>query len=75
MKLSEFVEAYEDYKSGWIYSDLNSEVSFGCDCGCGGDSYTEENWRQMCDDALKAKREFERWCWDNSIIFDLDDPV
>lgn len=23
------------------------EVRFGCDCGCGGDYYTEEEWDHM----------------------------
>ena len=23
-------------------------VRFGCDCGCGGDFYSEEDWDEMC---------------------------
>lgn len=61
MKLSEFVEAYEDYKSGWIYSDLNSEVSFGCDCGFGDYSCTTE-----------ARDKFEKVCSQLGIEWDYD---
>ncbi len=34
--------------------ERDREVHFGCDCGCGGDSYTYEEWTKMCrvsDDA------------------------
>ena len=74
MKLSEFVEAYEDYKSGWIYSDLNSEVSFGCDCGCGcgGDSYTYESWDAMYSCTTEARDKFEKVCSQLGIEWDYD---
>ena len=32
-------------------------VRFGCDCGCGGDSYTAEEWdegEQLADEAIEA---------------------
>lgn len=25
-------------------------VHYGCECGCGGDSYTEEAWDNICTD-------------------------
>jgi hypothetical protein len=31
--------------------DRRMSVSFGCDCGCGGGSYTIEDWDFMCDRA------------------------
>jgi len=24
------------------------EVRFGCDCGCGGDIYSIDDWEEMC---------------------------
>ena len=30
-------------------SDLSIGVKYGCDCGCGGDSYTAESWDKMVD--------------------------
>lgn len=32
----------------------NSDVHFGCDCGCGGDSYSSEEWEQAGEDEQTA---------------------
>jgi hypothetical protein len=48
MNLTDLIKAAEDYEQNVIYSDLNMEVRFGCDC-CGGDFYTHESWTKMCD--------------------------
>ena len=35
--------------------ERRQSVRFGCDCGCGGDSYTGEEWDEMCDQADEAR--------------------
>lgn len=30
-------------------------VRFGCDCGCGGNSYSSEQWDEMCREADEAE--------------------
>lgn len=51
MKASELYSIVSDFEHYYLHSDLNMEVHFGCDCGCGGDSYTEESWDRMCNAA------------------------
>lgn len=36
-----------------------SSVIYGCDCGCGGDSYTLDEWMEFCENARKAKTKLE----------------
>lgn len=48
MKASELYSVIQDFENYYLHSDLMSEVRFGCDCGCGGDSYTTEQWVRMC---------------------------
>lgn len=43
MKLSNIENLFAAYdQAKWSPSRMC--VHFGCDCGCGGDSYTEESW-------------------------------
>ena len=35
----------------------NNEVKFGCDCGCGGNNYTAEQWEEegrLFDEAVRT---------------------
>ena len=52
MKYKDLYDLVEDYH----YDPRRSEVRFGCDCGCGGDYYTYEDWVAVCDAADEAKR-------------------
>jgi len=45
---------------------------FGCECGCGGDSYDYESWAQMCDDYDKALAKFNELCNTLGIENDLE---
>ena len=69
MKLSELHEVFSAYESA-MYSPSRSAVRFGCDCGCGGDSYTSESWdaeEQAAADAIVAMKTF---CDENNIEYD-----
>ena len=53
-----------------MYSPSRAGVHFGCDCGCGGDSYTSEEWdeeERLADEAIAAAKEF---CEKNGITYD-----
>jgi hypothetical protein len=60
MKLSEVIDVILNYESA-KWSPSRIEVHFGCECGCGGDSYTAESWdaeEQAATDAINETKEF-----------------
>lgn len=61
-----------DFTEYYLRSPAMSEVHFGCECGCGGDSYTAEQWDELHDDGDKAKEKFEKFCEDHNIEWDYD---
>lgn len=48
--LLELLEGYEDA----LYAPHLCEIHFGCECGCGGDSYTSESWDAEVDSSNRA---------------------
>jgi len=52
MKFDELMNLVMDIRD----DPARCEVHFGCDCGCGGDLYTIQEWDTMCDAANEAKR-------------------
>ena len=69
VKWSELVDLAEDYQRA-LCSPSRLGVHFGCECGCGGVSYTIEEWdeeERQADKAISAAKEF---CEKNGIIFD-----
>lgn len=69
MNISEFIEVYENYRQLYLDSDINMEVKFGCDCGCGGDYYTTEQWENMINAANEAKNNLIAFCIKNNIDY------
>lgn len=72
MKASELYSIVSDFENYYLHSDLNMEVHFGCECGCGGDSYSEEEWDDMCKAADEARDEFEKVCGQLGVEWDYD---
>lgn len=72
MKASEFVSAYQDYEYNCLRSDLNMGVSFGCNCGCGGDSYTDESWQAMIEAYEEHEAQFKEVCEQIGLEWDYD---
>jgi len=70
MKFSELEELLADYEHYVKYSVLYSEVHFGCDCGCGGDSYTSEQWNNEIKLAHKTIKKVEQFCKNCNIAYD-----
>jgi len=61
VKFSDIVNLVADYNSA-MYAPHNMCVHLGCDCGCGGDSYTPESWDDECKDADEAVQRAIDWC-------------
>lgn len=61
MKFSDIAKLVYDYENA-SYSPSRVSVKFGCDCGCGGDSYTTESWNKEEDAAELAINEVKSFC-------------
>ena len=72
MKASEMLNIVLDYDQLVRRSDLRFSVIFGCECGCGGDSYDDESWAEMCEGYDKALAKFNELCDTLGIENDLE---
>lgn len=72
MKASELYNIIQDFRDDYMYSDLMASVRFGCDCGCGGDSYTSEQWEDMCNAADESEAQFKKVCYQLGLEWDYD---
>ena len=43
------------------YDERRAEVHYGCDCGCGGDCYSWEQWSDMCSAADEAEEKLKKF--------------
>lgn len=69
MKFSTVVQIVQAYESAqWSPTRMN--VHFGCDCGCGGDSYTLETWDEEEHEAQNAIIEAMQLCSRLGIEYD-----
>lgn len=61
-KISELLEITEDF-SDWLRiardSPIEMGIRYGCDCGCGGDAYTDEEWDEEAAILRKAEGKME----------------
>ena len=60
------VKAIDFYELVNLVSEIESDparnaVIFGCDCGCGGEFYTEEEWEDLCVAASVAQETLEKF--------------
>lgn len=69
MKLSNLQDLFYAY-NGAKYAPSLSEIHFGCDCGCGGDSYTTESWDEAEASAAKAIADMKEFCTKFGIYYD-----
>jgi hypothetical protein len=42
------------------YEPGYDETRFGCECGCGGDSWTEEDWDRGVEEAKEARKALKK---------------
>lgn len=69
MKFSQLEKLFHNYDDA-KYSPSRTGVYFGCDCGCGGDSYTIEKWNREEEDADKAIEKMKEFCLKYNIEWD-----
>lgn len=65
-QLQELISEYDEAK--WAPHLMN--VSIGCDCGCGGDSYTTESWNAEVNASNAAIRRMKEFCTKYGIDYD-----
>lgn len=70
MKATELAAIVDNFTTNYLYSDANSEVRFGCECGCGGDSYTPETWDNMMAAYSESYDEYKAYCEEAGIEWD-----
>lgn len=69
MKFSDVQEIISAYENA-MWSPSRMEVRYGCDCGCGGDSYTPESWDAAEQEAADAITKAEEFCKLYNIEYD-----
>ena len=69
MKLSELEILFMDYDQA-KWSPDRMGVHFGCDCGCGGDSYTPEQWDSEIAAADIYIMKMKKFCEEYGIEYD-----
>jgi len=69
MKFSELEDLLYEYTNA-MCSPSRMHVNFGCDCGCGGDSYTVESWDEAERSAEETIQKVKDFCQKNNIEYD-----
>lgn len=69
MKLTDIEAIFYNYESAKS-SPSRMAVRFGCDCGCGGDSYTAESWDEEERFANESILEMKHLCEKLNIEYD-----
>jgi hypothetical protein len=67
-ELLDLFEAYEEYH----YTPSDESVIFGCDCGCGGNLYTSEEWDMAHKKAFEVIKALKDAFESLGIEWDLD---
>ena len=61
MKLSDIEQLFSEYaEAKWSPSRMG--VHLGCDCGCGGDSYTIDTWEAEENSAQESIDNMKAFC-------------
>jgi hypothetical protein len=69
MKFSQLKELINNYEQA-LWSPSRMHVNFGCDCGCGGDTYTPESWDAEEQQAAVDIALMKLWCSNHNIEWD-----
>ena len=71
LKLSDIQELSGHINNALYEDPSRNEVKFGCDCGCGGDLYTYEEWTQILESIDESVAFIEEFCEKNDIEIDI----
>lgn len=55
MKASELLEIFDNYLT-YRYTPSDEGVRYGCECGCGGDYYSPEEWDEAHNVVYEARK-------------------
>jgi hypothetical protein len=69
MNWSDIVSLVADYETA-MWSPTRMSVQFGCECGCGGDSYTKESWDEEEHAAHESIDAAIAFCEKHGITYD-----
>ena len=71
MTSDELLRVATDYQTLYVEADVNSDVRFGCDCGCGGDYYESNpgEWEDMVTESNEAYDAFKELCTRLGVAF------
>ena len=69
MKFTDILTLVKDYEQA-LWAPKYMSVRLGCDCGCGGDSYTPEQYDKENADADAAMLKVKEFCTTYGILFD-----
>jgi len=47
-------------------------VKFGCECGCGGNDYTLDEWDNIMADVNEAKAVIKKFCTEHNVEVDIE---
>ena len=74
MKASKLLEVFENYFDN-RYTPSDEGIRYGCECGCGGDYYSEhpEEWDKDHEIVYKAREELFNILKEISIEIDIDE--
>lgn len=72
MKFSDVKYLFYNYEEA-LRSPTRMNVRFGCDCGCGGDTYTQERWGAEEEQARVNIGIMKAWCDAYDIEWDGDE--
>lgn len=61
--------AVRDFDDYYVQSPANGGVHLGCDCGCGGDSYSLEDWEIAHMEGDRAYDRFKAMCHELGVIW------
>jgi len=70
MKWSDVQSLVNDYENEVVYNPLNSGLVVGCECGCGGDSYTPEELDRLEQAEGETIKKVVEFCKTKGIEYD-----
>lgn len=71
MQASKLKELFDNFEIYCLEADCNHEVHYGCDCGCGGDTYDSESWDDMLENSDKAYNALKTALESLGVVWDI----
>lgn len=69
---SDVEDLVNNFSNYYLWGPSRMEVHFGCECGCGGNNYTEETWDEAQTQSYDAYHEYFNFCKEHNITWDYE---